>query len=210
MPAVRIAAGKALGQAVDTPSKAYAELLLGLALALNKMKDKTLPISLAHIARYANPDNNAGTLLLGLLLDAGDRQPDALAMLRTIRPGTAFAAQAQDAEVRILNGMDNHVEALDRARAFVAAAPTADSYSRLGAALIESERFGEAADAYGQAIALVDRRHRIGRGLGTAPVPRQRARIRQSLARSEGRAGNRHEAVARQSPAAQFPRLRPA
>ena len=150
----RIAAGKALGQAVDTPSKAYAELLLGLALALNKMKDKTLPISLAHIARHANPDNNAGTLLLGLLLDAGDRQPDALAMLRTIRPGTAFAAQAQDAEVRILNGMDNHVEALDRARAFVAAAPTADSYSRLGAALIESERFGEAADAYGQALAL--------------------------------------------------------
>ena len=118
-------------------AKAYAELLLGLALALNKMKDKTLPISLAQIARYANPDNNAGVLLLGLLLDAGDRQPDALAMLRTIRPGTAFAAQAQDAEVRILDGMDNHVEALDRARAFAASAPTADSYSRLGAALID-------------------------------------------------------------------------
>ena len=150
---VRIAAGKSLGQAVDTPSKAYAELLLGLALALNKMKDKTLPISLAHIARYASPENNAGTLLLGLLLDAGDRTPDALAMLRTIEPGSAFAAQAQDAEVRILNGMGNQVEALTRARSFVAAAPTVDSYSRLGAALIESERFGEAADAYGQALA---------------------------------------------------------
>ena len=153
---LRIAAGKSLGQAVDTPSKAFAELLLGLSLALNKMTDKTLPISLAQIARYANPDNNAGTLLLGLLLDAGDRQPDALAMLRTIEPGSAFAAQAQDAEVRILNGMDNQVEALARARAFVAAAPNADSYARLGAALIESERFGEAADAYGQALALSD------------------------------------------------------
>ncbi len=151
---VRIAAGKSLGQAVDTPSKAYAELLLGLALALNKLKDKTLPISLAHIARYANPDNNAGTLLLALLLDAGDRQPDALAMLRTIGPGTAFAAQAQDAEVRILNSMDKQAEALARARAFVAAAPTADSYSRLGATLIENERFAEAADAYGQALVL--------------------------------------------------------
>ncbi|MEO7410205.1 MAG: tetratricopeptide repeat protein [Sphingomicrobium sp.] len=151
---VRIAAGKSLGQAVDTPSKAYAELLLGLALALNKMTDKTLPISLAQIAHYANPDNNAGTLLLGLLLDAGDRQADALAILRTIQPTTAFAAQAQDAEVRILNGMDNQAEALVRARVFVAATPNADSYARLGAALIESERFGEAVDAYGQALAL--------------------------------------------------------
>jgi tetratricopeptide (TPR) repeat protein len=151
---VRIAAGKSLGQAVDTAPKAYGELLLGLALALNKMKDKTLPISLAQIARYANPDNNAGTLLLGLLLDAGDRQTDALEVLRTIEPRTAFAAQAQDAEVRILNANGNKAEALARARAFVAAAPTADSHSRFGAALVENERFAEAVDAYGQALAL--------------------------------------------------------
>ena len=129
---IRIAAGKSLGQAVDTPAKAYAELLLGLALALNKMQDKTLPISLAQIARHANPDNNAGTLLLALLLDAGDRKADALVVLRTIRPATAFAAQAQDAEVRILHGMGNRSEALARARAFVAAAADCRRYSRLG------------------------------------------------------------------------------
>ncbi len=149
----RIAAGKSLGQAIDTPSKAYAELLLGLALALNKMEDKSLPIGLAQIAHYANPDNNAGTLLLGLLLDAGDRQPDALVVLRNIAPGTAFAAQAQDAEVRILNATDRQAEALARARVFVAANPTADSYARLGSALVAGERFGEAVDAYGQALA---------------------------------------------------------
>lgn len=149
-----ITAGKPLGQAVNTPSKAYAELLLALSLALNKMSDKTLPISLAQIARYANPDNVAGTLLLALLLDAGDRQLDALKVLRTIRPGSAFAAQAQDAEVRILNGLDRTAEALARARAFVAVRPSVDAFSRLGAALIESERFAEAAEAYRQAIAL--------------------------------------------------------
>ena len=152
---VKMAAGKSLGQAVDTPAKAYAELLLGLALALNKMSDKSLPISLGQIARYANPDNSAGTLLLSLLLDAGGRDGDALVMLRTIPAGAPFAAQAQDAEVRILNGMDNQGEALARARAFVGATPNADAYSRLGAALIEREQYAEAAEAYGRALALV-------------------------------------------------------
>ncbi|MEO5578601.1 MAG: tetratricopeptide repeat protein, partial [Sphingomicrobium sp.] len=150
----RIAANKSLGQAVDTPAKAYAELLLGLALALNKMPDKSLPISLAQIARYSSPDNRAGTLLLALLLDAGDRDGDALAMLRTIPAGQPFAAQAQDAEVRILSGMGSSNEALARARAFVAATPNADSYSRLGAALIERELYAEAAEAYARAIAV--------------------------------------------------------
>ena len=150
----RLATGKPLGQAVDTPAKAYGELLLGLALALNKMSDKSLPISLAQIARYANPDNNAGTLLLSLLLDSGNRDGDALAMLRTIPSGEAFATQAQDAEVRILTGMGQRDEALARARAFVAATPDADAYSRLGAALVEREQFTEAAEAYARALAL--------------------------------------------------------
>ncbi|MCY7280636.1 MAG: tetratricopeptide repeat protein [Sphingomonas bacterium] len=150
----RLAAGKPIGQAVDTPAKAYAELLLGLSLALNKMQDKSLPISLAQIAHYANPDNPAGTLLLALLLDAGNRDADALATLRTIAPGEPFAAQAQDAEVRILTAMKQRDEALARARAFVSATPNADAYSRLGSALVEREQFTEAADAYGRALAL--------------------------------------------------------
>lgn len=152
---IRLAANKPLGQAVDTPVKAYAELLLGLSLALNKLRNKSLPISLAQIAHHSNPTNSAGTLLLSLLLDAGDRNGDALAMLRTIAPGEPFAAQAQDAEVRILTAMGRQEEALARARQFAAATPNADAYSRLGAALIEREQFAEAAEAYRQALALL-------------------------------------------------------
>ncbi len=150
----RLVAGKSLGQAVDTPAKAYGELLLGLALALNKMPDKSLSISLAQIARYANPDNPAGTLMLALLLDAGGRGGDALAVLRTIEPSGPFANQAQDAEVRILTGLGKRDQALARARAFAAATPGADSYARLGAALVERERFDEAANSYAQALAM--------------------------------------------------------
>ena len=150
----RLSAGKSLGQAVDSAPKAFSELLLGLTFALNKLRDKSLPISLAQIALYANPDNPAGTLLLALSLDAGDRNDDALALLRTVRPSQPFAAQAQDAEVRILTGMGRGDEALARARAFATANPNADAYARLGAALIEREAFGEAAEAYGRALAL--------------------------------------------------------
>ena len=150
----RLGAGRPLGQAVDNASKAYAELLLGLSLALNKLQDKSLPISLAQIALHANPDNQAGTLLLALLLDAGNRDGDALALLRTVQPGQPFATQAQDAEVRILTGMGRRDEALGRARAFAAATPNADAFSRLGATLIEREAFDEAADAYARALAL--------------------------------------------------------
>ncbi len=149
----RLAADKPLGQAVDTPSKAYSELLLGLALALTKMQNKSLPISLAQVARYADSSNSAGTLLLALLLDDGDRSGDSLALLRGISPTDPFAAQAEDAEVRILNAAGRGDEALARAQAFAAAAPSADSYSRLGAALTERERFAEAAAVYGRALA---------------------------------------------------------
>ena len=151
---LRMAAGKSLGQAIDSNAKAYSELLLGLALALNKVSDKSLPISLAQIARHTNPSNSAGTLLLALLLDAGGRDADALATLRTIDRDEPFATPAQDAEVRILNAMGKSDEALARARTFAAATPNADAFSRLGASLIEREQFAEAAEAYGRALAL--------------------------------------------------------
>jgi tetratricopeptide (TPR) repeat protein len=150
----RLASNKPLGQVVDTPAKAYGELLLGLALALNKMPDKSLPISLAQIARYSNPSNGAGTLLLALLLDAGERSGDALALLRTIPRSDPFANQASDAEIRMLTTLGRNEEALERARQLVAAVPSTDSYSRLGATLTQLEHFGEAADAYAQALAL--------------------------------------------------------
>ena len=150
----RLAAGRPIGQAIDSPATAYGEMLLGLSLALSKMQDKSLPISLAQIARYANPSNSAGTLLLALLLDSDDRHDAALVQLRSIGPADPFATQAQDAEVRILNAAGRGDEALARAQSFVAASPTADAYSRLGAALTEKERFPEAVDAYGQALAI--------------------------------------------------------
>ena len=150
----RLMANKPLDQGIDTTAKAYGEMLLGLSLALTKMQNKSLPISIAQVARFANPLNSAGTLLLALLLDVDGRDDASLAMLRTLSPTDPFASQAADAEVRILNASGRKDDALARAKAVAAASPSADSYSRLGAALSENEQYREAADAYGQALAI--------------------------------------------------------
>jgi tetratricopeptide (TPR) repeat protein len=150
----RLASGKPLGQAVDTPVKAFGELMLGLAVALNRLDDKSLSVALGQVARYANPDNGAARLLLGLLLDDSGRTGDALQMLRSIDLGDPFASQSEDAEIRILIGAKRQPEALARAQQIAATVPSADAYSRLGAVLTDMNRDAEAADAYGRAITL--------------------------------------------------------
>ncbi len=140
----RLRSGRPLGEAIDSSPKAFGELLLGLAVALNRLDDKSISVSLAQVARHANPGNDAAALLLGLLLDEAERPDQAIAVLRTLDPGDTFAGQAEDAEVRILLDMGRGDEAL----------PSADSYARLGGVLTRLNRFPEAADAYGGAIRM--------------------------------------------------------
>ena len=51
----RIAAGKRSGLAIDSAAKAYAELLLGLAVDLNRLNNRALPVSMVQVARFAHP-----------------------------------------------------------------------------------------------------------------------------------------------------------
>ena len=153
----RLESGKGLGEAIDSSSKAFGELLLGLAIALNRLDDKSIAVSLAQVARHANPDNDAATLLLGLLLDEAGRSDDAVAALRTIKPSSNFANQTEDAEVRILLDNNREEEALAISHRRASTAPSADAFSRLGAVFSRLERYPEAAQAYAQAIAIAQR-----------------------------------------------------
>ena len=150
----RIAAGKPTGQAIDSSSKAFGELLIGMSLALGRLQDKGLPIAFAQVARYANPQNSAGAILLALLLEDDDRPTDALDILHAIDPSDPFAAQAEDAEVRMLIDSDRHQEALRRATEIVTLRPGPDAYARLGVVQIEMKDFAGAADSYARAIHL--------------------------------------------------------
>ena len=150
----RISAGRATGQAIDSTQKAFGELMIGLSLALGRMQDKSLPIAFAQVARYANPANSAGAILLALLLEDDDRPTDALDILHAIDPGDPFASQAEDAEVRLLIDTNRQPEALRRAQEIIAAKPGPDAFARLGVVNIEMKNYPAAADAYGRAIQL--------------------------------------------------------
>ena len=152
----RIAAGQSIGRRIDTPVSALAEVLLGLAISLNRQDDQALPIALAQVARYAMPDNSESSIVLGLLLDQAGRSNDALAAFATVPADDFLIAQARDARVRSLLKERRDDDALAIARA-AASARDADSvdFVRLGDTYEAMERHGEAANAYLRAVAAM-------------------------------------------------------
>jgi tetratricopeptide (TPR) repeat protein len=150
---VRVADGKPLNMAIETAAAGYAEMLIALAIDLGRDDNKALPVSLAQVARHANPGNSEASILLALLLDGDGRSDAALAMLRQIPSDDLLAGEALDVETRILGDKGDLNGALGRARV-ATASPTAgpQDYSRLANVLGDMERHSEAAAAYGEAI----------------------------------------------------------
>jgi len=154
----RLAAGRPLGMAIETPAAGYAEMLIALAVDLGRDENKALPIALTQVARHASPGNSESAILLALLLDGDGRADDALALLRAIPSDDLLAGEALDVETRLLGEEGNFDVALRRARA-AAASPTAgpQDYARLANVLGDMDRHIEAAAAYGEAIARTKR-----------------------------------------------------
>jgi tetratricopeptide (TPR) repeat protein len=150
----RIQAGKSSGEAVDNLTKAFSEVLTAFSAQIMRTQHAAAPIGLVQVARYANPQNGGATTLLALLLSGQDRTDEALTMLRSVPANDALISQIRDAEVRILTDKKRLNEAYQIA-ASAAAAAGADfaDYSRLGDVLESMKHPGEAAEAYGRAIA---------------------------------------------------------
>jgi tetratricopeptide (TPR) repeat protein len=153
----RLAARQPLDMAISTPAAGYAEMLVALAIDLSRDDSKALPISLAQVARHANPKNSEATILLSLLLDADGRTGDALALIGTVPANDLLAGEALDVETRLLSDRKQYDQALSRARAVTASpAATAQDYARVANILGDMERHQEAAAAFGEAIARSD------------------------------------------------------
>jgi tetratricopeptide (TPR) repeat protein len=148
-------AGKSSGQAIDNLPKALGEVLTAFSADLTRMQRSAPPIGLVEVARYLNPQNISTTALLALLLGGQNRVEEALTLLRTVPPSDALISQIRDVQTRILSDAKRYNEAYQIA-ATAAAAPSADSsdFSRLGDVLQAMKRHGQAADAYGRAIAI--------------------------------------------------------
>lgn len=151
----RIAEGKRLGMAIETPAAGYAEMLVALAIDLGRDDNKALPIALTQVARHADPANIESTILLALLLDGDGQSDDALSVLATVPADDLLAGEALDVETRILADKGNYGQALARATAATASKlVTPQDFGRLANVLGDMNRHAEAAAAYGQAIAL--------------------------------------------------------
>jgi tetratricopeptide (TPR) repeat protein len=151
----RIESGKRTGAAIDESAKAYAELLLGMAVDLNRLDNRSLPLSMVQVARYADPRNAAGAVLLALLLDGRGRVAEALDVLGTVPESDPLAAQAQDTKARILVDEKRFDEALRLAQSAASARnSTVSDLARVGDVYAGMKRYNEAADAYTRAINL--------------------------------------------------------
>jgi tetratricopeptide (TPR) repeat protein len=151
----RVLAGKASGEGIVNGAEALSSVLTAFAGEITRLRQTAPPVGLVQVARYADPRNSGATALLALLLDESRRSSDALALLNGISPGDPLISQVRDVQVRIFTNQKR----LNDAYAVAAAAvrePTASmaDYSRLGDVLESLDRHGEAADAFGRAVAL--------------------------------------------------------
>ena len=154
----RIAAGRRLGMAMETPAAGFAEMLLALAIDLSRDDNKGLPIALTQVARHANPANSEAIILLALLQDGDGRPEDALALLGAVPADDLLVGEALDVETRILGDKGDYQRALGRAQAAVRSPGAGPhDYGRLANVLGDMERHTEAAAAYGEAIARTER-----------------------------------------------------
>ena len=151
----RVLAGKASGQAIDSPAGALSEALVAFSGDLARLQRGAPPVGLVQVARYADPQNSSAAVLLGLLLDAQGRTNEALSLLRGVPQNDALIGQVRDVQSRILTDEKR----LNEAYAIVAAAASAPSanagdLSRLGDVYQAMQRPNEAANAYGRAVVV--------------------------------------------------------
>jgi tetratricopeptide (TPR) repeat protein len=151
----RIMAGKRSGQGIDTLTEAFGEALTAFAADVARLQRGSAPVSLVQVARYANPRSSSTALLLALLLQSQERSDEALAMLRTFPRDDALISHIRDTQVKILTDAKRYNEAYAIAAPAAAdSSATAADWSRLGELYQAMKRSGQAADAYGRAVAL--------------------------------------------------------
>jgi tetratricopeptide (TPR) repeat protein len=151
----RVAARKPLAGEVVGVSEGIGQFLVRIAGDLAAQEVPQLALSFARLATFASPgDSEAWLLTASLLSTEGLHQP-ALAALARVRPDDPFAGAAADSRIAILSRDGHREEALADARAAASASPAlVESWTRLGDLLSQMQRHGDAAEAYGRALAL--------------------------------------------------------
>jgi len=154
----RLSAGKPLPGAIDTPARGIAELFVRIAIDVNREHVPPLAISFARLSTFLAPDNAEGWLVTSELLGANGEEHAALATLDRISADDPLADAASAMRVRLL-ARDGNLEGALKIALARANGPRADAgdWTSVGGVYAALERYMEAADAYGRALALTDK-----------------------------------------------------
>jgi tetratricopeptide (TPR) repeat protein len=146
-----VEAGRPLPGAVDSAS-AGAAMLIG-RVASDLVRDNASPASLtlARIASFAAPDNDAIKLTLAQTLANNGRASEALTVLDSVGP--PFASAVREIRIATLQRLDRLTDAVAEAQAAITL-PDASlfDYARLGDAHGRLKQYVDAANAYHEAI----------------------------------------------------------
>jgi tetratricopeptide (TPR) repeat protein len=151
-----VESGRPLPGAIADPSSGIAELLVRIAVDLNAQQVPTLALDFARLGTFLAPDNSEAWIVTSELLAASDQHKAALAALRGIGAGDPFLDTAEDSRIGLLVAAGEKDAALALATGETESEPgDASSWTRLGDLLSQMQRHGDAANAYGKALALV-------------------------------------------------------
>lgn len=151
-----VESGKPLPGALSDPASGAAELLVRIAIDLNSQQVPALALDFARLATFMAPDNSEAWIVTGELLAAANQNKAALAALAAIPASDPFAGSVEDSRIGLLLASGRRDEALALAKGETESQPNdASGWTRLGDLLSQTERPGDAAEAYGKALALV-------------------------------------------------------
>jgi tetratricopeptide (TPR) repeat protein len=151
----QIESGRPLGGAIDTPLKGTAALLARVSGDL--MRDRVSPVALtlARLARFADPKNVQIALIEAQALDINRRDAEALNGYKSISLTSPYAVDARDGMVGLLQRLDKTEDAIVLARSSIAApSATLVDYVRLGEIYARADNQAEAAKAFAAGIAF--------------------------------------------------------
>lgn len=151
----KIGANKPIAGTVDGPAAGIAELLLRIAVDINRERVTPLALTLARIATFLAPSNPEAWLVTSELLGTDGQYDVALIAADQVRTDDPLAGLARNSRVAILLRKGAREDALSAALAATQARSVgAADWTRLGQLYAELGRQKDAAAAFERAIAI--------------------------------------------------------
>ncbi|MGF1550142.1 MAG: tetratricopeptide repeat protein [Sphingomonadaceae bacterium] len=156
-----IAAGKPLPALIDNAADGIAEFFVRVAIDLHRQDVTETGLTFARLATLLAPDNSETWLVTSELLDALDQHALAIEALGHVSETDPFAPAARQSAFRLNLEHGERETALGLAEAAVAGnGGTVVEWMRLGDLYGELGRHGDAAEAYGSALGILERQGR--------------------------------------------------